>query len=96
MRAGENNIAVVEIEIDDICVLVGMEFTIELEISLNGGVPVLQKKTVRVSAVDGMIEGLYFIEGGKVAVSEGAREGVVVWFGQYETRLLLNHLSSFV
>ena len=96
MRAGEDNIAVVEVEIDDICVLVGVEFTVELEISLNGGVPVLQEKTVRVPAVDGVVEGLYFIEGGNVAVSEGAGEGVVVRFGQYETRLLLNHLSAFV
>lgn len=92
VSAGEEDVCVELVDVDDVCVLVGVELGLELVVPLLFAVLVLEEESVGVAAVEMVFEGLYFVEGGQVSVAKGLGVGVFQGFGQCKDRLLLMHL----
>ena len=91
MGAGEEDIMVVLININDVCVLVGVIFGDELERFLDLSILVVEEQPIGVATEEVLIEGFYLVEGGQMACSEHFGERVFYGFGQHKRRLLLIH-----
>ena len=95
VSAGQHDVRLEEIKVDDVCVLIGMIFGLELEVFFILAIFVLEEETVGISTVKEVLEGFYFIEGRNVAITKGLWVGILDWFGDRESRLLLNHFNDF-
>lgn len=92
VTAGEENIGVVLVDIDDVHVLVGVKFVGVLVGLFHGVVLVLEDEAVGVGAVEEIVEGFDLVEYGEWAGSEVFGEVYFDGFGRSDAGLLLNHL----
>ena len=93
MSTCKHDILLEKIEVDNICVLVGVVFRLELKTFLSMAVFVLKKKTIGVCTVEIVVKDLHLIESRYVAIPKSFGVGVFQGFVEVECGLLLNHLS---
>jgi hypothetical protein len=77
MSASQHHILFKQIEIYDVCVLIGMVFRLELKTFLILAILVLKQITVGVSTVEKVVKSLDFVESRCVSISESLRVGIL-------------------
>ena len=92
--ASEHDIRLEEVKVDDVSVLVGVIFGLELEVFIILAVLVLKEESVGVATIEKVLEGFDFIEGRNVTVAKSLRIGILNWLRDGDNRLLLNHFMD--
>lgn len=68
--AGQQHIVIELVDIDDVSILVWVVLGHQLEGFIGGSVFELEQDAVGVAAIDELVEGFDFVEGGQLAASE--------------------------
>ena len=95
MCAGEQNIAVELIDVDHVCILVGVEFVGVLVCFISGVVFVVEDEAVGVAAEDHVLEALELVEDGECALPQALGVAQLLWLWNNKAILLI-HLQYII